>query len=1128
MDPVTAFSLAAGVLQVVDISFKAVKKCHELYKDGSLAEHNETAVVTDALGRATESLNASIGKSAAHLSKDGSEILDLSTKCSRTAQELLTELQKLKLDQAGGLRQAIAKSVLSIRRKKLLREKQSDLKASNPRNRFTPRFSSAQYAWHDSSLTCFLLVEKYQRVLDTRILIGLDTRSLKDSQNLESLDHNVRDLATALEQGRNTFFQLLADHGRRIENHIDVRFDAHERLLKARQAQHQFMKSLFFPDILSRQEQVPEAFRGTCGWIFDPPHVESSQKRHWSNFRKWLTHSHGIYWITGKPGAGKSTLMKYIINEGQTSQLLSQWEHQTQLLVVSFFFWSTGTSLQKSCIGLLRSLLYQVAEQWPEATNLMSSHLATTKAILDTAEGIDMLPTWTEKSLLSLLEHLVADLPESISLCAFIDGLDEFFGEEEVLLDVIRLFNSSPRYKICVSSRPERVFWEEFMACPQLKVQDLNHQDITRLSQDKLVPTLKKRFPSDTEEIKSLSEKLIEKAEGVFLWLDLMVKDLLKGVSNRDSLEELYLRLERTPGDVVGMWDRKLQELDSIYRDEARKIFRLMLVADDQEYKVTLLGLACAEDEAWQHVVLHNTQYFESPQFNSLCEDLEIRITSRCGGFVEFYDYGQDLPHFSEPGRTALHANQQRRITFIHRTAADFLSDHFGILLDDPTWIPETSRLLAQTIIGSTFCISFTWTRKELACQPGVAIGLIQKGMNKISKVSNFTVDNDIDKSLSGPTTTSSLRNPPCNPGMNTASATSHSSVSRYIDTASRSVGRGFRQLQINLVDQMLGTIQYMYERCELGPGHFFDDIHSKEALRKDFYYITCGNMFKDRYSWAAYYGCCHYLESAIDNSCELDEDMLTLNSTQGEDRISELCQCAVLGFRDNCSGRDDALSKIAYCRTILLLLQPGVDPNRTFSKGLDTTFQDSLWGVFMSSLCEDFTSYNLPKYLGGIPPSYIAVVDRFLASNADANKGIGCELDVECPSWTGGDVFVYAYESPLAMIESLSVSPSSELFQTVSRIRQSLHDAGAVVDRNCNIIRVSGKRYRLSRSQSEITTQEIFVNYVSRYRPDGYGWIPGDEITGKFFERLAETLREEDQLSDEDWAKERHKYGRS
>lgn len=54
MEPLAAFSLAAGVLQVVDFSFKAIKTCRELYKDGSLAEHRETTEIADALGTKTD------------------------------------------------------------------------------------------------------------------------------------------------------------------------------------------------------------------------------------------------------------------------------------------------------------------------------------------------------------------------------------------------------------------------------------------------------------------------------------------------------------------------------------------------------------------------------------------------------------------------------------------------------------------------------------------------------------------------------------------------------------------------------------------------------------------------------------------------------------------------------------------------------------------------------------------------------------------------------------------------------------------------------------------------------------------------------------------------------------------
>lgn len=60
MDPVTAFSLAAGILQVVDISFKAVSRCREIYEDGSLAHHRDTAEIARSLGRCSQDIHSYI------------------------------------------------------------------------------------------------------------------------------------------------------------------------------------------------------------------------------------------------------------------------------------------------------------------------------------------------------------------------------------------------------------------------------------------------------------------------------------------------------------------------------------------------------------------------------------------------------------------------------------------------------------------------------------------------------------------------------------------------------------------------------------------------------------------------------------------------------------------------------------------------------------------------------------------------------------------------------------------------------------------------------------------------------------------------------------------------------------
>jgi ABC-type lipoprotein export system ATPase subunit len=70
-----------------------------------------------------------------------------------------------------------------------------------------------------------------------------------------------------------------------------------------------------------RYERVASAQAKTFDWIFD----SSSQNQRWSSFAEFLQGPQNLYWITGKPGAGKSTLMKFIGDEPRTKDFLSVW-----------------------------------------------------------------------------------------------------------------------------------------------------------------------------------------------------------------------------------------------------------------------------------------------------------------------------------------------------------------------------------------------------------------------------------------------------------------------------------------------------------------------------------------------------------------------------------------------------------------------------------------------------------------------------------------------------------------------------------------------------------------------------------------------------------------------------------
>lgn len=79
------------------------------------------------------------------------------------------------------------------------------------------------------------------------------------------------------------------------------------------------------------------------GWIFYAP----SQGANWTDFKEWIESDSPLYWITGKAGAGKSTLMKFIGEHDHTKRCLQTWTASRHLLVAPGPFYTNFCT--KSC-----------------------------------------------------------------------------------------------------------------------------------------------------------------------------------------------------------------------------------------------------------------------------------------------------------------------------------------------------------------------------------------------------------------------------------------------------------------------------------------------------------------------------------------------------------------------------------------------------------------------------------------------------------------------------------------------------------------------------------------------------------------------------------------------------------
>lgn len=463
-----------------------------------------------------------------------------------------------------------------------------------------------------------------------------------------------------------------------FKDHLTEEFQQHRRESARNNHIKEFLKSLWFDHINRRQETIAEAQEKTFEWIFETENTRKDVRR-WDNFVQWLEIGHDTYWVNGKAGSGKSTLMNYIYQDDRTHSSLTAWSGTKALLTPSFFFWNAGSPLEKSSEGLLRSLLYQVIAKYPDLTP--PPEQAASKPLCAVSGPLTYGPigAWTERRLQAILNKVMRQLQGSCRICIFIDGLDEFVGDRDALIATLEKLQS-PEIKFCLSSRPDQRYSDAFGSSATLKLQDLTRADIQVFVLHKLQAPLQAVF---AENFTIFFNTIVSKAEGVFLWVVLVVEDMLRGLQNGDSLDQLNERLQLMPSDIEGLYAHMLSNIDRIYQREAADLFHMKLVYLTE----SLLNVSLAHYKAFDQVSKISIQ-----DAIRLCELAEKRIPTICAGLLEIHIddeeksevfWGEDESYLSAPIRYGpspelVKMTRYERIYhvgFLHRTSIEFLQE---------------------------------------------------------------------------------------------------------------------------------------------------------------------------------------------------------------------------------------------------------------------------------------------------------------------------------------------------------------------------------------------------------------------------------------------------------------------
>ncbi|KAH7068278.1 hypothetical protein BKA63DRAFT_494933 [Paraphoma chrysanthemicola] len=637
MEPFSALSVATAVVQFLDFTGKVVSGTYRIYQGNAprgSESNSDLRSITSGLNALTAHLESSQINIQSGSSPQDANLMVLARNCNAVGRQLLALLTRLQ---------------------------------SGSTHSFWPSFRTAlRTIWSEAD------VEKLSRSLDSyrqqismHILISLRDQAALASQHQskklsqtqvtcqEVLDKIVKqgqwqaDIIAAIERS----------HARKSSGTDFIAPPQDMSTKRSSEDLHRaIISTLYFPEVERRYEKISLAHKETFKWVFR----SSARSKTWTKLPAWIVDKNApLYWVTGKAGSGKSTLMRYVVDHEETRNSLQAWAGNQKLITAFFFFWNSGSAMQMSYEGLVRALLYQILEQAPDLVPIALPHKVEAAMLL--GEHIyQRIETnvWTSEELLRAFRLIIRKGTAKYRIAFFIDGMDEFQGKPADLVDFVMSLTTS-QTKVCAASRPWIVFEDAFGRRPHLRLEDLTHNDINHYVNSKMSasPGFRALHELDSTATREIVDSVCKKSSGVFLWVQLVTQSLLDGLSEGEKLVELQLRLQSLPEDLEDLFKKVLEGLTEKHLARAAQFFQLVRSSD---VPLTLLDMSFADEDDPKYGLKARCAVIDPKEANGRAELMRRRLVACCKGLLEAKTI---------KGGALAHAHVQ----YLHRTVKDWL-----------------------------------------------------------------------------------------------------------------------------------------------------------------------------------------------------------------------------------------------------------------------------------------------------------------------------------------------------------------------------------------------------------------------------------------------------------------------
>ncbi|KAH8886585.1 hypothetical protein GQ53DRAFT_844831 [Thozetella sp. PMI_491] len=304
-----------------------------------------------------------------------------------------------------------------------------------------------------------------------------------------------------------------------------------------------FLEFLHFPYMDQRRYTIQPSAPGTCQWLYD-----NERFKDWQLGQTKSTDRHFL-WIKGRPGSGKSTLMR------DAYRRLSRTGDQGADCI-AFFFDTKGDMLCRSEDGLYRCLLYQLLK--------LPSRKDQLRTAAEMYKQSKLASPRREYPLRSVLQQVCLSETQTRATAIFVDALDECDGKRAPdIANFLRdLANSASAagidIRICISSR--HMLHVTLFKSSTIVMEHCNLADITQYIDMKLLGCKQNDdCEAPSADIIALRDVIVEQSAGIFLWVKLTVEMAIQYLEQGRNMKFVHDKLQLVPQDLQSLYKEILQ-----------------------------------------------------------------------------------------------------------------------------------------------------------------------------------------------------------------------------------------------------------------------------------------------------------------------------------------------------------------------------------------------------------------------------------------------------------------------------------------------------------------------------------------------------------------------------------------